>query len=294
MQRHTFNVFNKDFPTDESCLQWLVDNRWPEGITCPKCDRITKHHKAIGRQVYACDNCGHHVSPMAGTIMEHSSTPMRLWFYAMFLMASTRCGISAKQLERELGVTYKTAWRMFKQIRSMLAEDVTLEGSSVEVDATFVGGKAKNMHPAKRAKLSGRGTVGKTPVFGMVERQGSVVATVVPEESRIAVLPKVREKILPNSMVYSDEHAAYDPIEGMGYQHRRVHHGAKVYVQGDAHTNTIEGFWSLVKRGIGGVNHAVSAKYLQSYVNEYAFRYNRRDQEQPMFEAFLGQIVVSR
>lgn len=293
MKRYTFNDFNREFPTDESCLEWLVGNRWPDGITCGKCDRVRKHHKVTGRPVYACDSCGHHVSPMAGTIMDHSSTPMRLWFYAMFLMASTRCGISAKQLERELGVTYKTAWRIFKQIRSMLTETITLEGAAVEVDATFVGGKAKNMHKAKREKLGGRGTVGKTAVLGMVERNGSVVTVIVGEESQSTVLPQVREKILPRSIVYSDEHAAYNPLKSMGYQHKRVHHAAKVYVQGDAHTNTIEGFWSLVKRGIGGVNHSVSEKYLQSYLNEYAFRYNRRDQERPMFEAFLGQIAAS-
>ena len=291
MKRYTIKDFNAEFPTDEACLAWLVENRWPDGINCTKCERVTKHHKVTGRPVYACDWCGSHVSPMAGTILRKSTTALRSWFYAMFLMANTRCGISAKQLERELGVTYKTAWRIFKQIRAMLAEDITLEVSSVEIDATFVGGKAKNMHKAKRDKLGGRGTVGKIPVFGMVERKGRVVATVVSEESRNAVLPQVREKILPRSMVYSDEHSAYDPIQSMGYQHRRVHHAAKVYVQGDAHTNTIEGFWSLVKRGIGGVNHAVSEQYLQSYVNEYAFRYNRRDQEQPMFEAFLGQVV---
>ncbi len=291
MQRYTINHFNAQFPDDDTCLEWLVKNRWPEGITCPKCGQVTKHHRVTNRPVYACAICGHHVSPMAGTIMEHSSTSMRLWFYAMYLMASTRCGISAKQLERELGVTYKTAWRMFKQIRSMLAEDITLEGSSVEIDATFIGGKAKNMHKAKRERLSGRGTVGKTAVLGMVERQGNVVTAIVGEESQNAVLPNVREKVLPSSLIYSDEHAAYNPLRSMGYQHRRVHHAAKVYVQGDAHTNTIEGFWSLVKRGISGVNHAVSSKYLQSYLNEYSFRYNRRDQEQPMFEAFLGQVV---
>ena len=200
MKRYTIKDFNQQFPTDDSCLEWLVQNRWPEGNTCPKCDRITKHHKATGRQLYACDNCGHHVSPMAGTIMEHSSTPMRLWFYAMFMMASTRCGISAKQMERELGVTYKTAWRMFKQIRSMLAEDVTLEASLVEIDATFVGGKRKNMHKAKRDKLTGRGTAGKTAVLGMVERHGNVVTAIVGEESQNAVLPQVREKILPSSI----------------------------------------------------------------------------------------------
>ncbi len=291
MQRYTIKHFNAQFPDDDTCLAWLVNNRWPEGITCPKCGQVTKHFRVTNRPVYACAICRHHVSPMAGTIMEHSSTSMRLWFYAMYLMASTRCGIAAKQLERELGVTYKTAWRMFKQIRSMLAEDITLEGSSVEVDATFVGGKAKNMHKSKRELLGGRGTVGKTAVLGMVERQGNVVTSIVGEESQNAVLPNIREKVLPGSLIYSDEHAAYNPLRSLGYRHRRVHHAAKVYVQEDAHTNTIEGFWSLVKRGISGVNHAVSEKYLQSYLNEYTFRYNRRRKEQPMFEAFLGQVV---
>ena len=291
MKNYTIKDFKIQFPDDNACLEWLVHNRWPEGITCAKCQRVTRHHKRSTRPLYTCDNCGTDVAPMAGTIMEHSSTPLTSWFHAMFLMASTRCGISAKQLERELGVTYKTAWRIFKQIRSMLAENVTLEGSSVEIDATWVGGKAKNMHKAKREKLGGRGTAGKLAVLGMVERQGSVVTVIVGEESQSAVLPQVREKILPSSLVYSDEHAAYNPLQSMGYQHRRVHHAAKVYVVGDAHTNTIEGFWSLAKRGISGVNHAVSAKYLQTYFNEYAFRYNRRNQEQPMFEAFLGQVV---
>ena len=293
MKRYTIKDFNAQFPTDEACLAWLVENRWPDGINCTKCERVTKHHKVTGRPVYACDWCGSHVSPMAGTILHKSATSLRSWFYAMFLMANTRCGISAKQLERELGVTYKTAWRIFRQIRSMLTEEITLEGSSVEVDATFVGGKVTNMHKAKREKLGGgRGTVGKTAVLGMVERHGNVVTAIVGEESQSTVLPQVREKILPSSLVYSDEHAAYNPLKRMGYEHRRVHHAAKVYVQGDTHTNTIEGFWSLVKRGISGVNHAVSEKYLQSYLNEYSFRYNRRDQGQPMFEAFLGQVVA--
>ncbi len=294
MKRFTIKDFNTQFPNDDACLEWIKVNRWPDGITCTKCQKITKHYKVAGRPAYACEFCGKMVSPMAGTIMEKSATPLRSWFYAMFLMASTRCGISAKQLERELGVTYKTAWRIFKQIRSMLAETVTLGGSSVEVDATFVGGKAKNMHKAQRERLGGRGTVGKTPVLGMVERQGRVTAVVVTEESRAAVMPQVHEKVLPRSIIYTDEHSAYDPLQDMGYQHKRVHHSAKVYVIDDAYTNTIEGFWSLVKRGIGGVNHAVSAKYLQSYLNEYSFRYNRRDTEQPMFGAFLGQVVKGK
>jgi len=283
MKRFTVKDFNAKFPNDDACLEWLKQNRWPEGITCSKCQRITKHHKATGRPVYACDFCGHQVSPMAGTIMEKSATPLRSWFYAMFLMASTRCGISAKQLERELGVTYKTAWRIFTQIRSMLNENAVLEGSSVEVDETYIGG-------VRRGKR-GRGAEGKAVAIGLAQRQGKVIAKVVPNVKSVTLLPIIREKVLEKSIVYTDELPSYDRIPAMGYQHKRVHHASKVYVMGDAHTNTIEGFWSLVKRGISGVNHAVSKKYLQHYLNEYAFRYNRRQQEEPMFESFLTQVV---
>jgi len=283
MKRFTVKDFNTKFPDDDACLEWLKQNRWPEGITCPKCQKVTKHHKVTGRPVYSCDFCGHQISPMAGTIMEKSVTPLKLWFYAMFLMASTRCGISAKQLERELGVTYKTAWRIFTQIRSMLTDDVVLEGSSVEADETYIGGK--------RHGKRGRGAEGKTPVFGIAQRQGKVIAKVVPNVQANTLLPIIEERVLQKSIVYTDELHSYDKLPVLGYQHKRIHHASKVYVMGDIHTNTIDGFWSLIKRGISGVNHAVSAKYLPNYLNEYAFRYNRRQQEESMFESFLAQVV---
>jgi len=286
MKKYTIKDFDRQFPNDDACLEWLKNNRWPDGIFCEKCKRITKHHRVSKRSAYACDFCGNHVYPMAGTILEHSATPLRLWFHAMFLMASTRCGISAKQLERELGVTYKTAWRIFRQIRSMLTDNVVLEGSSVEADETYIGGK--------RHGKRGRGAEGKTPVFGLAERKGKIIAKVVPNVQAETLLPIIKEKVLESSTVYTDELPSYDRLPKLGYQHRRIHHASKVYVMGDIHTNTVEGFWSLVKRGIGGVNHAVSAKYLQSYLNEYAFRYNRREQEEPMFEAFLSQLLVAR
>ena len=139
--RYTINDFNRQFPNDEACLEYLKDERYPDGIAhCEKCEQERKHHRVTGRPAYACDYCGSMISPMAGTIFEHSSTSLRLWFYAMYLMASTRCGISAKQIQRETGVTYKTAWRMFRQIRSLLSEpDMRLEGSSVEVDEKYMG-----------------------------------------------------------------------------------------------------------------------------------------------------------
>jgi transposase-like protein len=168
----------------------------------------------------------------------------------------------------------------------MLTDDVVLEGSSVEADETYIGGR--------RHGKRGRGAEGKTAVFGIAQRKGKVIAKVVPNVQAATLLPIIRQRVLEKSVVYTDELPSYNRLPQLGYQHKRIHHASKVYVMGDIHTNTIDGFWSLVKRGISGVNHAVSAKYLPNYLNEYAFRYNRRNEEEPMFEAFLSQLLVSR
>ncbi len=203
-QRFTLRDFEREFPTDDACLEWLKNYLYPDGIFCKTCDRVTKHHKVASRRSYSCDYCGHHVHPTAGTIYHKSTTPLRLWFHATFLLASTRCGISAKHLQREIGVTYKTAWRMFTQIRKMLDHDVSnvsdLSGN-VEVDETYVGGK--------RLGKRGRGAAGKTVVFGMAERQGRVAAKVVPNVKAKTLVPVITERVLPSSMVYSDELASY-------------------------------------------------------------------------------------
>jgi transposase len=142
MQRYTIRDFNRDYPDDAACLEALRQRRYPDGGTCEKCGRVTRYHRDADRQSYSCQWCGHHVHPTAGTILHKSTTPLKLWFYAVFLMAQTHCGMSAKQLERELGVTYKTAWRMLHQIRSMLYEDDGLPLSgTVEMDETYVGGR---------------------------------------------------------------------------------------------------------------------------------------------------------
>lgn len=180
MEKYTTRDFDRDFPTDDACLQWLLSNRWPDGVTCEKCERVTPHYRISGRACYSCDRCGSHVYPMAGTIFEGTRFGhLRLWFKAVAYMAVTRCGIPSRQLSRDLGVTVKTGWRMFHQIRKVLVDDGGPLNGDIEVDETYFGGKAKNMHKAKRKKLGGRGTASKTAVFGMVERNGRVRAKVI-------------------------------------------------------------------------------------------------------------------
>src|SRR5947209_10190545 len=175
--RYTVRDFNSEFPDDDACLEYIKNERWPGGVTeCAKCGIERKHYRVRGRTAYACDHCGNHIYPLAGTVFEKTTTGLKLWFHAMFQMGSTKCGISAKQIQRETGVTYKTAWRMFKQIRSLMSEEIGLEGSSVEVDEMYHGGKRKGG--------TGRPMVGdktKTPVLGLAERKGRVVARTIPD-----------------------------------------------------------------------------------------------------------------
>ncbi|MEX2237475.1 MAG: IS1595 family transposase [Dehalococcoidia bacterium] len=308
--RYTLMEFMREFPDDATCLDWLWRNRYSadgEHADCPICQRQTKFKRygtSQQRQSWTCTSCGHHIHPTAGTIFHKSSTSLHLWFYGMYLMTSTRCGISGKQLEREIGVTYKTAWRMFNQIRGALVAEAmgsALDGT-VEIDETWIGGKpryrAGGPQPARRkdgTRRPGRRTreesPNKKPVIGMVERGGQVRVFAVDNVGQGVAIPLVANYVLPSAIVYTDSANAYDSLVSKGYAHQRIHHEAKVYVDGDVHTNTIEGFWSLVKRGIDGVYHAVSAKHLQGYLSEYAWRYNHRHDARTQFETLLLRTV---
>jgi transposase-like protein len=284
--------FMREFPDDDACLEWLWRNRHSEDgreAHCPKCDQVRefgRYRTAQQRQSWTCKGCGYHLHPTAGTIFHKSSTSLHLWFYAMYLMTSTRCGISAKQLERELGVTYKTAWRMAYLIRKKLMKQDAKPfeaGSKVEMDETYVGGRRRWTPKGRPAPESH-----KTAVFGMVQRKGRVVALAVPSVESRTLLDHFQERVLPGSTIFTDELRQYDPIGTMkGYTHWRIRHSERVYVSGDIHTNSIEGFWSLVKRGIAGVYHSVSKKHLQGYLNEYAWRYNQRFEGRGRFQLLL-------
>ncbi len=290
MLRYTKKDFDRQFPDDAACLEWLKNRLYPDGIDCKNCGEITKHYRLASSPSYSCEHCGNHVHPTANTIFHKSPTPLTTWFYAMYLMSATRCGISAKQIERETGVTYKTAWRMFKQIRSMLNPDGSnpIGGFNrrVEMDEAYFGGKRKGN--AGRPMTGDRH--GKTPVVGMVQRKGEVRAFVAADVKGDTLLGLVKEHVLPQSLVFTDDFPSYDKFESRGYHHRRINHSEKVYVVGETHTNTIEGFWSLVKNGIRGVYHNVGRHYLQTYLDEFSFRYNHRFDVQPMFTTFMHQI----
>ncbi|HEU5002164.1 MAG TPA: IS1595 family transposase [Actinomycetota bacterium] len=281
--------FDRQFPDDAACLDWLVGYLYPVGVHCPTCEKVTKHHRVKTRTCFACQFCGHQEYPMKGTIFEGSSTSLRLWFYGIYLMASTRGGISAKQLERELGVSYPTAWRMFNKIRSLMGQDADapMEGT-IEMDEAYIGGKPR-LGDVRNRQDARMWAEKKAKVFGMVQRQGQIAAHVVPSTRSATVMEHVEARVLPGSLVYTDESPIYTrAVPAAGYEHRRVHHAAKVYVDGDVHTQTIEGFWALFKGGLTGVYHSVSEKYLQDYVDEYVFRYNHRRVN--VFEAILSRI----
>lgn len=282
----TIREFFKQFPDSDACLKHLFEVRFGQGYKCPKCEREAKWYPLKAERAYTCQWCGHHLHPTVGTLFEASSTPLELWFYVIFKFTKTRHGVSAKEVQRETGVTYKTAWRMCKMIREHMAEIdgedmLGGEGTQVEVDETMVGG----YRPGKR----GRGAAGKTVVFGMIERGGDVMVKVVPNVRRATLHPIIEANVKPETNIHADELKSYDGLEAKGYTTSRVNHSAGQYVGPNGETvNAIENFWRQLKNGIKGTHIWVSPKYLEIYAKEFEYRFNRRDRAESMLSELLS------
>jgi len=283
--KFSIKQFNQRFPDDAACLEEIKQLRFGDNLACPHCTKENKFYRVTGRSAYACSFCGHHIYPLKGSIFDHSSTELRLWFYAIYLMAQTRAGISAKQLERELGVTYKTAWRMFNHIRQLMSGDGNILTGEVEVDEAY-------FHPDTTKRTTAKAHNSQI-VFGMVERNGRAVAKHV-KSSGVRVLSKeIQKGITSNATIYSDTHGSYKHLTSAGYIHFMINHSIQEYVSGDRHTQNVENLWSNIKRGVTGVYRHVDPKYLQAYVDEYTFRYsNRKVQPKYMFDLILSNIAT--
>ena len=287
--KYTIKDFHKQYPDDDACLGSILQRRYGDAKACPHCGVVGKLTRIEGRRGYACKE-GCHVFPCAGTVFEHSSTPLTLWFHAMYLMTSTRNGVSAKELQRQLGVTYKCAWRIGHQLRDLMSARAKASNPGqlsghVEIDETYIGGKIKVRRNGKGEYLKNKSTV-----LGIVQRKGDLRGIVVPNEQRATLLPFVQENIAKGSKVSTDTHRSYRTLKKLGYKHGMVNHDIDEWVKGIYSTNTIEGFWSHLKRGIKSTHASVSRKHLQRYVDEFAFRYNNRHAPAEMFQRMLAQI----
>ena len=275
----TYYAFQKRFPNDDTCLHHIMVMRYGgTQFECPKCNKQSKFHRIKKQLNYVCQRCGHHIYPCVGTIMERSHTPLHKWFYAMYLFSVSRNGVSAKELERQLGVSYETAWRMAHKIREHMAKvdgEHQLDGV-IEADETYVGGQTSG---GKR----GRGAPNKTVVFGMLERNGDIMTKVVPNVRKRTLHPIIAENVTKGSIVHTDELRSYSGLSKSGYRHETVNHGREEYVNGSCHVNGLEGFWARLKLSIHGTHVHVSGKYLQHYAKEFEYRYNRRHRPSAMF-----------
>lgn len=265
------------FDSEERCIQYLAQLRWNGQPQCPYCGHEHAYELKGKTRRWKCASCREQFSVRVGTIFEDSKISLRKWFFAIYLATAHKKGISSHQLSRDLKVTQKTAWFMLQRIRMAFAPEEGLQlGNEVEIDETFVGGKESNKHVSKRTpNTQGRSTKTKTPVLGILQRDGKVFAVPVENTKGKTILPIIAEKVEAGSKVYTDEWHPYKAL-GKDFEHSFVQHGANQYVDGEVHTNSIESFWALFKRGIIGIYHHTSKKHLHLYVNEFTFRFNNR------------------
>ena len=259
-------------PDAETARLYLESRLWPNGVTCPTCagrERITNRKGDF----YRCNRCETTFTVRTGTIFERSHVPLHKWVYAMYLVVTARKGISSMQLAKEIGVTQKTAWFMLQRLREACSGKMDKLSGLIEVDECFVGGKEANKHESKKLRM-GRGAVGKTAVVGLRERGGRTIAFPVENTDKEALQGAVLDNVEIGSQVMTDEASGYQGMDGLFYSHATVNHGAGEYSREGVHTNGIESVWALLKRGVYGTWHHVSAKHVARYVNEVTFRLN--------------------
>ena len=280
------------FPDEAACLDHIMTVRFGgTAMDCPSCGAEGTFHKLRDRRVYACPHCLFQIAPTANTILHDTRTPLVSWFYAMYLFATTRHGVSGKELQRQLGVTYKTGYRIGMQIRKLMgaADFDGLLAGHIEADEAYVGGRRSG---GKR----GRGAPGKTIVMGMKERGGPIVTQIIPDVRKPTLRGVVNENVETGSTVSTDELMSYGLLTGDGYQHGTVQHGAKEYSRYDYRTNEtysvnhVESFWKLFKASVRSTHIAISPKHMQRYLDEFTFRQNHRERVNAMFDLMVGAL----
>ncbi|MEO6283584.1 MAG: IS1595 family transposase [Dyadobacter sp.] len=267
----------KAFPTEQDCISHLEKLRWNGNVVSPF-DETSKVYFCANNR-YKCKNTGKYFNVKVGTIFEDTKVPLIKWFMALYIFSSHKKGISSHQLARDIDVTQKTAWFLLHRLRYAFDHPDFKKAlaNTVEIDETYIGGDEKNKHKSKKTKgTQGRSTKTKKPVLGMLERGEYVIANVVPNTKMATLQPVIKANVKCNTKVMTDEWKAYNSLHKT-YEHKRVNHGAKQFVNGMAHTNGVENFWSHLKRGIDGIYHWVSVGHLQSYVDEFSYRYNTRN-----------------
>ena len=283
-----FTVFDflRRYPDDDTCLNEIFRLRYGHLTACPHCGKPrTQFYRVRARKSFECRICHHQLYPLAGTPLAGSTTKLTVWFFALYLFATSRNGVSAKELQRQLGVTYKTAWRMGRQIRELMrSQEATDLQGVVEVDEALLGGVARG---GKR----GWGAANKTCLLGMIERGGQVLVIPVAKRDGATILPLVQEHVRPGTVVNTDEFQVYHKLPQMGYEHQSVVHSKYQWTQGEAHTNSMEGYWSNLKKSVRGTYTFVSPKHLPKYLAEFSFRHNHRKQPGKMFEKMLDGLV---